>query len=96
MDSWLLLKQKQRDELRNRHQEQFLLLRSKIKGLDDEILGELNSIVALANAGNRLTDGYQLPVDDMFQSKQLAPKWKYEAKTSSAASNKVKKRARSK
>ena len=36
MDSWLLLKQKQRDELRNQHREQFLLLRSKIKGLESE------------------------------------------------------------
>ena len=66
------------------------------KGLDDEILGELNSIVALANAGNRLTDGYQLPVDDMFQSNQVPSKWKYKAKTPSSASNKVEKRAKSK
>ncbi|MDA0237293.1 MAG: carboxymuconolactone decarboxylase family protein [Proteobacteria bacterium] len=47
------------------------------KGLDDEILGELNAIVALANAGNRLTVGYQIPVDDMFQSNQVASKWKF-------------------
>lgn len=38
------------------------------KGLDDEVLGELNSIVALANAGNKLTEGYQIPVDEMFQA----------------------------
>jgi hypothetical protein len=50
----------------------------------------------LANAGNRLTDGYQLPVDDMFQSNQVPSKWKYKAKTPSSASNKVEKRAKSK
>ena len=45
------------------------------KGLDDEMLGELNAIVALANAGNRLTEGYQISVDDLFQS-ELSSDWK--------------------
>jgi len=45
------------------------------KGLDDEMLGELNAIVALANAGNRLTEGYQIPVDEMFQS-EMSSDWK--------------------
>ena len=46
------------------------------KGLDDEILGELNEIVALANAGNRLTSGMQLEVDEMFKQKHRYSNWK--------------------
>ena len=46
------------------------------KGLDDEILGELNEIVALANAGNRLTSGLQVEVDEVVQQKHKYSKWK--------------------
>ncbi len=37
------------------------------KGMDDEILAELVEIVALANAGNRLTQGLQVEVDERFK-----------------------------
>ena len=37
------------------------------KGLDDEMLGELIEVVALANKGNRLAIGYQVEVDDRFK-----------------------------
>lgn len=46
------------------------------KGLDEEMLGELNEIVALANAGNRLTQGLQVPVDEVFKSKHKDTAWK--------------------
>ncbi len=46
------------------------------KGMDDEILAELNEIVALANAGNRLTSGLQLEVDEVLDQRQRSPKWK--------------------
>ena len=39
------------------------------KGMDDEMLAELVEIVALANAGNRLTTGLQVEVDDRFLPK---------------------------
>jgi AhpD family alkylhydroperoxidase len=37
------------------------------KGMDDEVLAELVEIVALANAGNRLTQGLQVEVDERFK-----------------------------
>lgn len=37
------------------------------KGMDDELLAELVEIVALANAGNRLTTGLQVEVDERFK-----------------------------
>ncbi len=46
------------------------------KGMDDEVLGELNEIVALANAGNRLTSGLQLEVDAVFTQKHKYSEWK--------------------
>jgi AhpD family alkylhydroperoxidase len=46
------------------------------KGMDDEIFAELNDIVALANAGNRLTSGLQLEVDEVFEPKHKYSKWK--------------------
>jgi len=39
------------------------------KGMDDEMLSELVEIVALANAGNRLTQGLQVDVDERFKPK---------------------------
>ncbi len=46
------------------------------KGMDDEILAELNEIVALANAGNRLTSGLQVEVDAAFTQKDKYTAWK--------------------
>jgi AhpD family alkylhydroperoxidase len=37
------------------------------KGMDDETLAEVVEIVALANAGNRLTSGLQVEVDERFK-----------------------------
>lgn len=37
------------------------------KGMDDATLAELVEIVALANAGNRLTQGLQVDVDERFK-----------------------------
>jgi len=37
------------------------------KGMDDAMLAELVEIVALANAGNRLTIGLQVEVDERFR-----------------------------
>ena len=39
------------------------------KGMDDQTLAELIEIVALANAGNRLTQGLQVEVDERFKPK---------------------------
>ena len=39
------------------------------KGMDDTTLAELVEIVALANAGNRLTQGLQVEVDERFRPK---------------------------
>jgi AhpD family alkylhydroperoxidase len=39
------------------------------KGMDDATLAELVEIVALANAGNRLTQGLQVEVDERFKVK---------------------------
>ena len=39
------------------------------KGMDDPTLAELVEIVALANAGNRLTQGLQVEVDERFRPK---------------------------
>ena len=46
------------------------------KGMDDEVLGELNEIVALANAGNRLTSGLQVEVDGAFAQQHKYTEWK--------------------
>lgn len=54
------------------------------KGLDDEVLAELNEIVALANAGNRLTQGLQVPVDEVFKPKGKDKAWKAPAGRSAA------------
>jgi len=37
------------------------------KGMDDQMLAEMVEIVALANAGNRLTQGLQVEVDERFK-----------------------------
>ncbi|MEX0957928.1 MAG: carboxymuconolactone decarboxylase family protein [Burkholderiales bacterium] len=63
------------------------------KGMDDEILAELNEIVALANAGNRLTTGFQVEVDDAFRDKGKASAWKAPKRRAAAARGKAKKAA---
>lgn len=45
------------------------------KGMDDAMLAELNEIVALANAGNRLTQGLQVEVDEAFKRQDKAVPW---------------------
>ena len=44
-------------------------------GLDDATLAEFNEIVALANAGNKLTTGLQVQVDERYKPDQPAPAW---------------------
>lgn len=44
-------------------------------GLDDEMLAELNEIVALANAGNRLTAGLQVDPDERFVPRHADTPW---------------------
>jgi AhpD family alkylhydroperoxidase len=46
------------------------------KGMDDAMFAELNEIVALANAGNRLTSGFQVEVDGVFVPKARKAAWK--------------------
>jgi AhpD family alkylhydroperoxidase len=42
---------------------------ARAKGMSDTMLGELLAIAATANMTNRLANGYQIPVDEVFQSK---------------------------
>lgn len=44
-------------------------------GMDDAMLAEFNEIVALANAGNRLTMGLQVEVDERYKPDQPARPW---------------------
>ncbi len=44
-------------------------------GMDDAMLAEFNEIVALANAGNRLTMGLQVEIDERFKPNQPAKPW---------------------
>lgn len=44
-------------------------------GLDDAMLAEFNEIVALANAGNRLTMGLQVEPDERFKPKHDDKPW---------------------
>jgi AhpD family alkylhydroperoxidase len=44
-------------------------------GMDDVMLAEFNEIVALANAGNRLTMGLQVEIDERFKPDQPAEPW---------------------
>ena len=45
------------------------------QGMDDAMLAEFNEIVALANAGNRLTMGLQVEIDERFKPKHLTIPW---------------------
>src|SRR5690606_15326506 len=44
-------------------------------GLDDGMLAELNEIVALANAGNRLSIGLQVEPDERFRPRHADKPW---------------------
>lgn len=43
------------------------------KGMSDEMLGELLSVVALANQTNALADGFQIELDPAFEQGGRAP-----------------------
>jgi AhpD family alkylhydroperoxidase len=64
------------------------------KGLDDAMLAELNEIVALANAGNRLTTGFQVEVDEVFKPKAKAPAWRAPKRARRSSGEKSKSRKR--
>ena len=36
-------------------------------GMSDEMLGELMAVVGMANETNRLADGYQIEIDEIYQ-----------------------------
>ena len=40
---------------------------ARAKGMTDEMYGELLAVVGLANETNRLSNGYQMPVDEQFK-----------------------------
>ena len=44
-------------------------------GMDDAMLAEFNEIVALANAGNRLTIGLQVEIDELFKPTHPTIPW---------------------
>ena len=44
-------------------------------GLDDAMLAELTEVIALANAGNRLTIGLQVEPDERFKPGRPAKAW---------------------
>ncbi len=41
---------------------------ARSKGMSDAMFGELLGIIATANTTNRLANGYQIPVDEIFKS----------------------------
>ncbi|HVY05463.1 MAG TPA: carboxymuconolactone decarboxylase family protein [Burkholderiales bacterium] len=49
-------------------------------GMDDAMLSELTEIVALANAGNRLTIGLQVEPDERFKPQHADEAWALKAK----------------
>ena len=61
-------------------------------GLDDAMLAEFNEIVALANAGNRLTMGLQVEPDERFKPKHADTAWSVGKKP--AATRKKSKKSR--
>jgi AhpD family alkylhydroperoxidase len=40
---------------------------ARTRGMTDEMLGELMAVVGMANETNRLADGYQVEIDEMFR-----------------------------
>jgi AhpD family alkylhydroperoxidase len=43
------------------------------RGMTDEMLGELLAVVAMANATNRLANGYQVEIDEVFRTLPAGP-----------------------
>jgi AhpD family alkylhydroperoxidase len=41
---------------------------ARTKGMSDAMFGELLGIIATANTTNRLANGYQIPVDEIFKT----------------------------
>ena len=41
---------------------------ARTRGMTDEMLGELMAVVGMANETNRLADGYQVEIDEMFRT----------------------------
>ncbi len=41
---------------------------ARVKGMNDNMFGELMAIAATANMTNRLANGYQIPVDERFKT----------------------------
>jgi len=53
-------------------------------GLDDAMLAELTEVIALANAGNRLTIGLQVEPDERFKPDRPAKAWSLGARKTAA------------
>jgi AhpD family alkylhydroperoxidase len=41
---------------------------ARTRGMTDEMLGELMAVVGIANETNRLANGYQVEIDEMFRT----------------------------
>jgi AhpD family alkylhydroperoxidase len=41
---------------------------ARVRGMTDEMLGELLAVVGMANETNRLADGYQVEVDERYRA----------------------------
>ena len=57
-------------------------------GLDDAMLAELTEVIALANAGNRLTIGLQVEPDERFKPDHPAKAWSLGARKTAAKKSK--------
>ena len=57
-------------------------------GLDDAMLAELTEVIALANAGNRLTIGLQVEPDERFKPDRPAKAWTLGARKTAAKKSK--------
>jgi len=57
-------------------------------GLDDAMLAELTEVIALANAGNRLTIGLQVEPDERFKPDRPAKAWSLGARKTAAKKSK--------
>jgi len=61
-------------------------------GLDDEMLAELTEVIALGNAGNRLTIGLQVEPDERFKPKHADKPWSVEKVASTPKTKTVRSR----
>jgi len=57
-------------------------------GLDDAMLAELTEVIALANAGNRLTIGLQVEPDERFKPDRPTKAWSLGARKTAAKKSK--------